>query len=134
MGSVDFEFWDAMLTALFMGPLFGAISGVAQIITEEYGYKQISFRKLLTLRFIYALLFLAAIILLAYAVYGENMGLMAFAFEPGSFAIYLYILTVDLFMSGLRQVNLYLGIGNLWRFLSGRFYTPREGKAHFYVS
>jgi len=131
LGSVDFDFWESVLTALFMGPLLGSVSGIAQIITEEYGYKQISFRKLITLRFIYAILFWAAIILLAYAVYGNDITLIAFAFEPGSYAIYLYLLTVDLFMSGLRQVNLFLGIGNLWRLMSGRFYTPREEERIF---
>lgn len=131
LGSVDFDFWESVLTALFMGPLLGSVSGIAQIITEEYSYKQISFRKLITLRFIYAILFWAAIILLAYAVYGNDITLIAFAFEPGSYAIYLYLLTVDLFMSGLRQVNLFLGIGNLWRLMSGRFYTPREEERIF---
>ena len=85
LGSVQIEFWKAILTAFFMGPIFGSISGYAQILTEEHGYKRVSFQRLLALRFLFSILFVISIILLAYAVYGENSGLIRFAFEPGSF-------------------------------------------------
>lgn len=126
LGSVEMEVWKAILTAFFIGPLFGSISGYAQILTEEHGYRRVSFQKLLMLRFVYALLFVASIVTLAYWVFAEDISFLDFAFEPGSFAIYLYILTVDLFLFGLRQVNLYFGGNNLWKLLHGRFYTPRE--------
>ncbi len=127
LGSVQWEVWESIMTALFTGPFLGIISGYAQILTEENGYKRISFQKLLLLRFLYAILFLITMILLGYAVYGVDLeiGLIEFAFEPGSFAIYLYIITVDIFMFILRQVNLFLGSNNLGRLLRGKFYTPR---------
>ncbi len=131
LGSVQWEVWESILSAFIMGPLFGIISGYAQILTEEHGYKRISIQKLLLLRFLYAILFLVSIILLAYAIYGVNIGLIEFAFEPGSFAIYFYIVTVDIFMFILRQVNLFLGSNNLWRLLRGKFYTPREEERIF---
>ncbi len=131
LGSVQWEVWESILSAFIMGPLFGIISGYAQILTEEHGYKRISIQKLLILRFLYAILFLVSIILLAYAIYGDNIGLIDFAFEPGSFAIYFYIVTVDIFMFILRQVNLFLGSNNLWRLLRGKFYTPREEERIF---
>jgi len=131
LGSVQWEVWESILSAFIMGPLFGIISGYAQILTEEHGYKRISIQKLLILRFLYAILFLVSIILLAYAIYGDNIGLIEFAFEPGSFAIYFYIVTVDIFMFILRQVNLFLGSNNLWRLLRGKFYTPREEERIF---
>jgi len=131
LGSVQWEVWESILSAFIMGPLFGIISGYAQILTEEHGYKRISIQKLLLLRVLYAILFLVSVILLAYAIYGENIGLIEFAFEPGSFAIYFYIVTVDIFMFILRQVNLFLGSNNLWRLLRGKFYTPREEERIF---
>jgi adenylate cyclase len=131
LGSVQIEFWKAILTAFFMGPIFGSISGYAQILTEEHGYKRVSFQKLLALRFLFSILFVISIILLAYAVYGENSGLIKFAFEPGSFAIYFYIVSVDIFMFSLRQVNLFLGSNNLWKLLRGKFYIPREEERIF---
>jgi len=93
-------------------------------------YKRISIQKLLILRLAYAILFLIALILVSYAMvtsfFGVTIGLIAFIFEPGSFAIYFYILTVDFFMASLSQVNLMLGDKKLGQFLQGRFYTPRE--------
>ena len=133
LGSVQWEVWESILNAFIMGPILGVISGYAQILTEEHGYKRVSIQKLLVLRFIYAILFLASMILLGYAIYGVDMdiGLIDFAFEPGSFAIYLYIVSVDIFMFILRQVNLFLGNNNLWRLLRGKFYTPREEERIF---
>ena len=131
LGSVQWELWPAIFSAFILGPIFGSISGFAQILTEEHGYKRISFQKLLVLRLAYAILFLISMILLAFAIYGVNIGLIDFAFEPGSFAIYLYIVSVDIFMFVLRQVNLFLGNNNLWRLLRGKFYTPREEERIF---
>ena len=131
LGSVQWELWPAIFSAFILGPIFGIISGFAQILTEEHGYIRISFQKLLLLRLGYAILFLISMILLAYAFYGVNIGLIEFAFEPGSFSIYLYIVSVDIFMFVLRQVNLFLGNNNLWRLLRGKFYTPREEERIF---
>ncbi|GAB5553173.1 MAG: adenylate/guanylate cyclase domain-containing protein [Saprospiraceae bacterium] len=126
LGSVQFVLWKSIIVAFIAGPIFGTISGYAQILTEEYGYKKMSILNLLALRIIYVLLFLVTIISLAYLIFGDNITYFEFAFEPGSFAIYFYIVVVDVFLFCLRQVNLFLGRNNLGKLLSGRFYTPRE--------
>jgi adenylate cyclase len=131
LGSVQFEVWESILTAFITGPILGYISGYAQILTEENSYNRISFQKMLVLRIIYVILFLVSLISLAFAFYGEDITFIDFAFEPGSFAIYLYIVSVDIFMFGLRQVNLFLGSNNFWKLLRGRFYTPREEERIF---
>jgi adenylate cyclase len=131
LGSVKMEVWKAILVSLLMGPFFGSISGFAQILTEENGYEQIALRNLLLLRILFAILFVSSIVLLAYFIFSENIGLLEFAFEPGSLAIYFYIISVDIFMLGLRQVNLFLGSNNFWNLFRGRFYTPREEKRIF---
>lgn len=133
LGSVKWDVWESITKVFFIGPILGIISGYAQILTEERGYKRMSIQKLLILRFIYVVLFLVSLILVGYAIYGANkdIGLIAFAFEPGSFAIYLYIVAFDIFMLILRQVNLFLGNNNLWRLLRGKFYTPREEERIF---
>jgi len=131
LGSVQFEVLESILTAFITGPILGSISGYAQILTEERSHKRISIQKLLALRVVYVLIFLVSIISLAYAIYGEDLTFIDFAFEPGSFAIYLYIVSVDVFMVGLRQVNLFLGSNNLWKLFRGRFYTPREEERIF---
>jgi len=131
LGSVQFEVWESILHAFIIGPILGCISGYAQILTEENSYNRISFQKLLALRLVYATLFLVSLISLGYAFYGENITFIDFAFEPGSFAIYLYIVSVDIFMFALRQVNLFLGSNNFWKLFRGRFYTPREEERVF---
>ena len=126
LGSVQFEIKKSMLISLIGGVIFGTISGYAQILTEERGYKKMSIQSLLILRTVYVILFLVTIISLAYLLFGNNITYYDFAFEPGSFAIYLYIVSVDIFMFGLRQINLFLGRNNLWKLFRGKFYTPRE--------
>ena len=131
LGSVQFEVWESILHAFIIGPILGCISGYAQILTEENSYNRISFQKMLVLRVLYVIMFLVALISFGYAFYGEDITFIDFAFEPGSFAIYLYIVSVDIFMFGLRQVNLFLGSNNFWKLLRGRFYTPREEERIF---
>lgn len=131
LGSVQFEFWQSLLASIIGGPLLGSISGYAQILTEEKGYKRIAIQKLLVLRVIYVLLFLIVVISISFIIFGNDITFIKFAFEPGSFAIYLYIICVDIFMFLLRQINLFLGSNNLWKLFSGKFYSPREEERIF---
>lgn len=131
LGSVQFELSKSILVSLVGGTIFGAISGYAQILTEERGYKKMSIQSLLAARIAYVLLFLATIISLAYLLFGKDISYFEFVFEPGSFAIYLYIVVTDIFMFSFRQVNLFLGSNNLWKLFRGKFYTPREEERVF---
>lgn len=131
LGSVQMEIDKALLVSIAAGLIFGALSGYAQILTEEYGYKKISIQKLLVLRLVYVLLFLSSLITLAYLIFAQNISYYNFVFEPGSFAIYLYIIVVDIFMFALRQINLFMGSNNLWKLFRGQFYTPREEERIF---
>jgi len=131
MGSVQFEFWKAIGYCLFIGPLFGSISGYAQVLTEEHGYKRMSLGKLMVLRVVFVILFLAALFVLSYFIFGRHVSFKQFVFEPGSFGIFVYIVAVDFFMLCLRQVNLFLGKDNLKKLIRGKFYSPREEERIF---
>jgi len=74
------EVWKAILISFLICPFFGSISGYAQILKEEYGYKQIALGNLLMLQFLFAVLFAASIVLLAYFIFSKNIGLLQFAF------------------------------------------------------
>ncbi len=130
VSSVQFEFWETILVSIIFGLFFGSISGYAQILIEERYYRRISMQRLVVYRLLYAILFLFLIILFSYVMvtqfFGEVKGLLDFAFEPGSSAIYFYIISADIFMLLLRQVSLMLGQDNLWKLFKGKFYTPRE--------
>lgn len=135
LGSVQFDISRALLMSLLLGAVFGFFSGYAQILIEERLYKKISLNHLITLKILYALLLLIFLVIVAYIIvttfFGVNITLLDFFIEPGSFAIYLYILLVELFMFILRMINLMLGRKNLKKLLQGKFYNPREEERIF---
>ncbi|MDC6365703.1 MULTISPECIES: adenylate/guanylate cyclase domain-containing protein [Flavobacteriaceae] len=135
LGSLEFDFASSMLIAFTLGPVLGLVSGLAQIIIEERIYKFMSIYKLILIRFVYIIIFIVFMVFAAYSIYqllfGTNLGIINFAFDRGSGAIYFYMLSVDFFLTVTRQVNLMLGEGNLRGLLLGKFYTPREEERIF---
>ena len=133
-GSVQFEFWTSILLSVLLGLVFGSISGVVQIIIEK-SYRHISIQKLICFRSLFALGFLSLLIVTNYLIcrqfFGLTIGIIEFAFEPGSFAIYFYILFIDFFLVMMRHVKLMIGDRNLSKLLKGQFYTPREEERIF---
>lgn len=129
-GAIDFDISTSFLYALTIGPLFGGISGYAQIVTDERFYKRTSARKLLAIRISMSLAFLITLILVSYLIVPPlldvDISLMDFASDKGSSAIYFYILSTDIFMAALWQVNLMFGENKLWKILMGAFYEPHE--------
>ncbi|MEQ9424867.1 MAG: adenylate/guanylate cyclase domain-containing protein [Cyclobacteriaceae bacterium] len=134
-GSVQFELSTSIAYSMVFGPIFGAISGLIQVKTEEHYYRRLSLQKMLIVRILYGICLLIFIVVVSYAVVprsmGVEIGLLQFAFEDGSFPIYFYIFTVDVFMALLRQVNLMLGPQKLLKLIFGRYYTPREEERIF---
>ncbi|MFD2099604.1 adenylate/guanylate cyclase domain-containing protein [Flagellimonas iocasae] len=135
MGSLKFDLLSSLLISITLGPIMGLISGFAQILTEERIQKHRSLLRLLFFRLVYGILFLILLILGAYGVYqfyfGTSMGIVDFAIDERSAAIYFYVLSVDGFLTLLRQINLMLGEGNLRKLIQGKFYTPREEERIF---
>lgn len=134
-GTIQMDFWTSMLFSISLGPVFGSISGYAQVLTEEKVYKRISIQRLILLRLVYVILFLLSLISITYLIfrvfYDLNIGFIDYAFDEGSFPVYLYLVVVDLGMSILRQINLLLGENNLGKLLRGKFYSPREEERIF---
>ncbi|MCR9251991.1 MAG: adenylate/guanylate cyclase domain-containing protein [bacterium] len=130
LGELKFDFLSSLMISSLLGPSIGLISGIVQVYIEERVYRKISIRHFLFLRLIYAVLFVAVMVLVAYVIYGTLFGqkvdIMTFAFDKGSGAITIYVITVDFFLNVLRQISMMLGEGNLSKFLLGKFYTPRE--------
>lgn len=129
-GAIDFDLSTSFLYALTIGPLFGGITGYAQIVTDERFYQRTSARKLLMIRISMSLAFLILLILLSYLIVPPlldiDISLLDFASDKGSSAIYFYVLTTDIFMAALWQVNQMFGNNNLWKILKGEFYEPHE--------
>jgi len=131
LGSVNIKFWNFFWYSFLIGPIFGSISGYAQILTEEHGYKRMSLGKLSLVRIVFVMAFLAALFVFGYFFTQPDVSFIQFVFEPGSFAMFVYIVAVDFFMLCLRQVNLFLGKDNLAKLIRGDFYTPREEERIF---
>jgi len=134
-GAIDLEILPALLYSFTIGPVFGGISGYAQILTVERFYKRASLQKLLTIRLSISIAFLLLLTLISYLIITPllkiNISFIDFLLDKGSIPIYFYIITVDIFMAALWQVNLLLGGNNLWKILKGEFYTPHEEKRIF---
>jgi len=60
-----------------------------------------------------------------------TINLYDFAFDDGSFPVYFYIVTIELLMTTMSQVNLMLGENKLAQLVKGKFYTPREEERIF---
>ncbi|MEP0266460.1 adenylate/guanylate cyclase domain-containing protein [Dokdonia sp.] len=129
-GVIDISLMQGVLFAFFMGPIFGSISGYAQILTDEKFYRRTSARKLFFIRLVISIAFLITLVLVAYIVFppllGVEISLRGFILDKGSFPIYFYVFCVDVFMAALSQINLMFGGNNLWKMLQGKFYTPHE--------
>ena len=130
LGQLQFDFKSGVIIGLTLGPILGLISGASSIWIEKNLYRKLTIGKLLLLRTTYAILFIISMTILAYWIYqvffGTEIGLITFALDVGSGAIYFYFLVIDFFLTILRQVNLMLGEGNLTKIIRGKFYTPRE--------
>ncbi|WP_394750221.1 adenylate/guanylate cyclase domain-containing protein [Spongiimicrobium salis] len=129
LGKLNFDFQSSLLIAITLGPLMGLISGYVQMIMEERFYRRVSIQRFLLIRLVYIFIFLVILVLLAYGIYNlyfqTSIDLVTFAVDAGSGAIYFYVITVDFFLSVLRQVNLMLGTGTLGKLLLGRYYEPK---------
>lgn len=134
-GSVEFGLLEAFGMSILLGLIFGGIAGAVQILIEERAYGRMPLHRLLTFRFLFFQVWLFSLVFLSYFVvtlfFGVSVGLIEFFVEPGTNAIYFYVLCADFFLVSLRQINLLLGEGNLWNLLRGRFYAPREEERLF---
>ncbi|GGG11519.1 hypothetical protein GCM10011344_10310 [Dokdonia pacifica] len=129
-GAFDFDFKTSVLYSVIMGPIFGAISGYAQIYINERIYKRASARKLFLIRISSSLLFILILILISYIIipplFSVDISFIDFVVDDGSLPIYIYVFCVDAFMGAFSQINLMLGGSNLWKIFRGKFYTPHE--------
>lgn len=130
VGSFDPGITVSILLSASLGLIGGIISGSFQFILEEKIYGKATVTKLVLAKGVFILLFLIILIILAFFVtrltLHHEVDFWTFVLDDGSAPVYLYIITVDIFMTRLRQVNLMLGEGNLTKLLTAQLYIPRE--------
>lgn len=135
VGSFDPGIAISILLAAGFGLVGGVISGSFQFILEEKIYGKASVTKLALAKGVFIIIFLILLIVLAFVVtkliMHHNIDFWTFVLDDGSAPVYFYIITVDIFMTRLRQVNLMLGEGNLTKLLTAKLYIPHEEERVF---
>lgn len=130
LGSMKFSFGYSILISFTVGPFIGVISGMMQILLEDYLLNKLSIYRFLIYRLLYSIVFLFILLIGSFLTIKLYLDIpiyfKSFAIEQGSLAIYIYLLVTDFFVSILRQINLMIGSDNLAKILRGRFYSPRE--------
>ncbi|MCE7995371.1 MAG: adenylate/guanylate cyclase domain-containing protein [Roseivirga sp.] len=129
------------LRMLFVfGPLAGLLFGIAQIKFERYLFRRIPLWKLSLLGLLINSVIMGLIFILAYQFFKNVVGFnepttfSTFISNPNAILTFLYSLFVNFVMASIREVNLLLGKGNLWRFIRGDFYSPRvENRVFMFI-
>ena len=116
---------------LVFGPLAGLLFGIVQIKFERYLWRRIPLWKLSLYGLLTNTLIMGLLFVIAYFFFKNVVGFKQpvtfgeFVTNPNAFLTFLYSLFVNFVMASIREVNLLLGPGNLWRLIRGDFYSPR---------
>ena len=119
------------------GPLAGVLFGIVQVKFEKYLIRRIPLWKLSLIGLLLNVLIMGLIFVIAYNFFQNVVGFnepitfAQFVSNPNAVLTFVYSIGVNFFLTSLRQVNLLLGRGNLWRFIKGDFYSPRVEKRVF---
>lgn len=113
------------------GPLAGLLFGAAEIKVERYYYRRIPLKKLVLLGltvnvYVMAILYVFVFFFIKTVIgFSQPTTFWQFLSNPNTILIFFYSVLVNFVLASLRQLNLLLGPGNLWRLARGDFYSPR---------
>ena len=116
---------------LVFGPLAGLLFGIVQIKFERYLWRRIPLWKLLFYGLLTNTLIMGVLFVMAYFFFKNVVGFNQpvtfgeFVANPNAILTFAYSLFVNFVMVSIREVNMLLGPGNLWRLIRGDFYSPR---------
>ncbi len=120
------------LTVFISGWLIQGIGyAILHLFIEHYIKGRVLFAKLitwtLTLQFLTALTLLTGIFYLFryLEIIPPDLSLGTFYEQTGVWVAFIYALLVNFTIVLFIYINMMLGEGNLWRMITGRFYTPR---------
>jgi len=122
------------------GILAGVLFGIAQLKLERYLYRRVPLWRL----GLYGLIIDVAIMTLMFSMayrffevvvgFKEDVSFIQFIQNPSAILLFFYSILVSFVLASIRQLNLLLGRGNLWRFIKGDFYQPRvENRVFMFV-
>lgn len=129
------------LRMLFVfGPIAGVLFGITQIKFERYLFRRVPLWKLSLLGLLINSVIMGFIFIIVYQFFKNVIGFnepvtfWQFISNPNAILTFFYSLLVNFVMASVREVNLLLGKGNLWRFIKGDFYSPRvENRVFMFI-
>ncbi len=134
------ELRDNIRMVMIFGPLAGLLFGITQIKFERYLLRRIPMWKLSLLGLMINALIMGVLFVVAFQFFKNVVGFDRpttfgeFVSNANAILTFLYSILVNFIMASIRQVNLLLGKGNLWRFVRGDFYSPRvENRVFMFV-
>jgi adenylate cyclase len=137
---VSIEPLHAVRMVLVFGPLAGILFGTVVVKLERYFYRRVPLWKLGVIGLLLNSVVMSIIYLVGYNFFKniigftEEISFSEFIRNPNAILLFFYSLIVNFLLTSLRQINLLLGKGNLWRFIKGDFYTPRvENRVFMFI-
>ena len=131
---------QALRLVIIFGPLAGIMFGLTQIKIEHYLYRRIPLWRLELFGLVSNVVIMSIMFIMAYFMikftlgFNEPIDFWQFISNPSAILAFFYSIFVNFIMALLRQINLSLGDGNLWKLLRGDFYTPRvENRVFMFI-
>ncbi|MFY0592090.1 adenylate/guanylate cyclase domain-containing protein [Roseivirga sp.] len=122
------------------GTLMGVLFGIAQLKLERYLYRRVPLWRLVFYGLLIDVVIMTVIFSMAYRIFrdiigfNEDVSFIQFVQDPSAILVFFYSILVSFVLASIRQLNLLLGRGNLWRFIKGDFYQPRvENRIFMFV-
>lgn len=116
----------------------GLIYGTLHIFLEKLVRRRIPLYKLLTFALILQIIFAIGFYVFMFYLFvkieifkNPDFKISDFIQLPIIWVSFIYTVVVNLFISLFLNINLMLGEGNLIKFISGKFYTPKEKELIF---
>lgn len=111
------------------GVLFGVLYGLMDIILNSGLMKNRSFGFIILINSIFhvslVLIVNFAVKNIALRLFGVEIAASEEVFDRSIFVVLIYTGLINIGINFLRGINQRMGKGNLWRFLTGKFHTPR---------
>lgn len=125
---------------IVFGTIAGILFGIAQLKLERYLYRRVPLWRLVFYGLLIDVIIMTIMFSLAYKFFRDVVGFveetsfLKFIQNPSAILTFFYSVLVSFVLASVRQLNLLLGRGNLWRFIKGDFYKPRvENRVFMFV-
>ncbi len=125
------ELFDSLRMVIIFTLVAGFLFGNANYRLEKYLYRRVPLWRLTIVGIFSVIVIMMVIYILAYLFFQNVIGFNQpisfadFMSNPNAYLLFFYAILVNIVIDLFRNVNLFLGKGNLVRLIKGDFYSPR---------